>query len=115
MMVWIGILLGLYALLRGTSCAATRLFDRALYLRASLPWIIYAAGYAMVDLLLMGLTLRLMVPDGAIPWTSLLLRAPLSALLTAALAVPVLWAVQRLDSESPGEKAWTALSSRART
>jgi rod shape-determining protein MreD len=106
--------LGLYALLRGTACVVTRLVDRALYLRASLPWAIYVMAYAFVDAVLMSLTLRLLVPEGVIPWGTVLLHVPLAGFITAILAVPLLSATQRLEAEVQGEGAWTSLSTRAR-
>lgn len=105
---------GLYALLRGTACAATRLLDRALYLRSPLLWAVYVAGYALVDALLMGLTLRLFVPEGTLSWATILVRAPFSALLTAVVSVPLLSLIQRLDVDVQAESGWTSLSSRAR-
>ena len=106
--------LGLYALLRGTACVATRLVDRALYLRASLPWAIYVMAYAFVDAVLMSLTLRVLVPEGVIPWGTVLLHVPLAGFITAILAVPVLSVTLRLEAELQGEGAWTSLTPRAR-
>ncbi len=105
---------GLYAFLRGTACAATRLLDRALYLRAPLLWALYVACYALADALLMGLTLRVLVPEGTIAWATILLRVPVSALMSAVLSIPLLSLVQRLHAEPQGEGGWTSLTSRAR-
>ncbi len=107
--------LGLYAMLRGTACAATRLFDRALYLRGPLPWSIYVAVFVIVDQLEMAWVLRALAPEGALPWAVLLRSAPGSALPTALLAAPVLWAMRRVESETPRERGWASLASRART
>ncbi len=106
--------LGLYAFLRGSACAATRLLDRALYLRAPLLWALYVACYVLADALLMGLTLRVLVPDGTIAWATILLRVPVSALMSALLSLPLLSLVQRVDAEAQGEGGWTSLTSRAR-
>ena len=105
---------GLYAFLRGTACAATRLLDRALYLRAPLLWALYVACYALADALLMGLSLHVLVPEGTIPWVTILLRVPVSALMSAVLSMPLLSLVQRVDAEAQGEGGWTSLTSRAR-
>jgi rod shape-determining protein MreD len=107
--------LGLYALLRGTACAGTRLLDRALYLRAPLPWAVYVLGYSILDVLLLSFTLRLLVPEGAIAWWTILLRIPLSALITAVLSVPLLSLIQRLHVDARGEIGWASFTSRART
>jgi len=107
--------LGLYAFLRGTACAATRLFDRALYLRAPILWALFVVCYALADALLMGLTLRLLVPEGTIPWSTILLRIPVSALMSAVLSVPLLSVLQRIDAEVQGEGGWTSLTSRVRS
>ncbi len=105
---------GLYALLRGTACAATRIFDRALYLRAPLPWAIYVAGYTFLDGLLLGLTLRLLAPEATVAWVAILLEVPLTALLTALAAIPVLALVRRWEAETQRDGAWMSLTSRAR-
>jgi rod shape-determining protein MreD len=94
---------GLFALLRGTACALTRLFDRALYLRAPLPWAAYVCGYALFDGLLMALVFHLFAPEGALSLTTLLTRAPGQALATALLAAPLLSVFDRLDAQSERE------------
>lgn len=109
--------LGLYALLRGTACAASRLLDRALYLRAAGPWAIYVLGYAVVDALLMGVILRLFAPEAAISWGALVLRLPGMALTTAVLAAPLLGLFRWADSDparEPGFAVSALPGSRAR-
>lgn len=98
---------GLYALLRGTACALTRVLDRALYLRAAAPWAIFAAAYAMVDWLLLGAVLRFAAPEAAAPWGELWVRVPLAALLAAPLAAALLPLFRRLDSEAEGDAGFT--------
>ncbi len=102
---------GLYALLRGTAAAATRLLDRALYLRAALPWAIYVAGYAVFDWILLGGALRLFAPDASLTWSELALRVPGSAILTTLIAAPLLAVFMRLDFDPEGESAWPTLGS----
>ena len=95
--------LGLFALLRGTACAATRALDGALYLRAAAPWAVFVAAYAAVDLLLMGLCLYWFLPGSTLPWTTLLLRMP-GVAFTSALVAPVLFVLaRRLDGERARE------------
>ena len=65
---------GLFALLCGTACAATRLLDRALYLRAAGPWATYVGVYALLNFALCGFALRMFAPAAALPW-DLLARA----------------------------------------
>lgn len=87
---------GTYALLRGTACAATRLADRRFYLRASLPWGVWAAVYQGIDLLLLlGLTLLVLPEATAFHWTGLLARAPGVMMATGLVAVPVAVCLQR--------------------
>ena len=95
--------LGLFALLRGTACVATRLFDGALYLRAPGPWAIFVAAYAVADLALMGVCLHWFAPEAALPWADLVLRAPGTALASAIAAAPFLALFRRLDSEGGRE------------
>jgi len=102
--------LGLFALLCGTACAATRLFDKALYLRAAGPWAMYVAGYVVVNWVLLGLAQRLFAPEGASEWADLLLRAPGSAAATALAAAPLLSVFRRLLSESDREGTWPVLA-----
>lgn len=106
--------LGLFALLRGTACATTRLFDRALYLRATSPWTVYVLVYALVDGTLPGLILGFVVPEAAPSWTSVLLRIPGSAIVTAILAGPVLSIVRRLGADTEGETSWMSAGRRSR-
>jgi rod shape-determining protein MreD len=95
--------LGLFALLRGTACAATRALDGALYLRAPAPWAVFVAAYAAADLLLMGLCLYWFLPGSTLPWTALLLRMP-GVAFTSALVAPALFVLtRRLDSERARE------------
>ncbi len=92
--------LGLFALLRGTACVLTRFFDRALYLRAPAPWIAYVAGYTLLDGLLLGLTLRVFLPESAIGWGTILSRLPGGIALTALVAAPLLLLFLRLDLDT---------------
>jgi rod shape-determining protein MreD len=102
--------LGLFALLCGTACAATRLLDRALYLRAAVPWATYVGCYVVANWALLGAAQRLFAPAGASNWTDLLLRAPGTALATALAAAPLLSVFRRLLSESDREGAWPVLA-----
>lgn len=106
--------LGLYALLRVTACVVTRAFDGALYLRAPAPWAIFVAGYALVDVVLMALCLHWFVGETGLGWSALLVRTPGSALATALVSAPVLWAFRRLDVESGRDPGWGVLASGTR-
>jgi len=103
---------GLYALLRGTACAATRLFDRALYLRSGGPWVLYVGAYVFVDGMLLGLLLRVFAPDVAIPFGQILWRTPLVAIMTALCAAPILGWIRRFDAVGGHETGWGLLGSR---
>ena len=110
--------LGLFALLCGTACAATRLFDKALYLRAAGPWATYVGVYVLVNWLLLGSAQRLVAASSVSEWSDLLLRAPGTALATALAAAPLLSVFRRLLSESERDGAWPVLAthgSRGRT
>ena len=98
--------LGLFALLRGTACAATRMLDGALYLRAPAPWAVFVAGYAVADTLAMGLCLQWFAPDAALAWGTLAARIPGVALVTAIVAAPLLGLFRRLDPEPGREGAF---------
>ena len=102
---------GLFALLCGTACAVTRGVDRALYLRAPVPWAASVAGYTLVDGLLLGLTLRVLLPESALGWWALLSRLPGEVLLTALAAGPFLILFLRLDvdAEPDGRRAGLGL------
>ncbi len=102
--------LGLYSLLCGTACAATRLFDKALYLRAAGPWATYVGVYVVVDWVLLGVAQRLFAPEGVSGWTELLVRAPGTAVATAVVAAPLLSVFRRLLSESESDGAWPVLA-----
>jgi len=105
-----GALPGLYAFLRGTACAATRLFDRALYLRAPVPWAIYVLAYTVIDALLMCAVVGFFVPGSTLTWESILTSLPGMAIFTALLAAPLLGVFQRLDPESSPQAAWGLLA-----
>ena len=92
--------LGLFALLRGTACALTRIFDRALYLRAPVPWTAYVAGYTLLDGCLLGLALRVFLPESALGWGTILSRLPGEIVLTALVAAPLLLLFLRLDVDT---------------
>ncbi len=102
--------LGLYSLLCGTACAATRLFDKALYLRAAGPWAIYVGVYVVANWILLGVAQRLFAPDAISDWAGLVLRAPGTALATALAAAPLLSVFRRLLSETDSEAAWPVLA-----
>ncbi len=96
---------GLFALLRGTACAATRAFDRALYLRAPAPWIAYVTGYTIADGLLMGLALRIILPESALGWWTVVSRLPGGLVANAIIAAPLLLLFLRLDGDAePGTR-----------
>jgi rod shape-determining protein MreD len=101
--------LGLHALLRGTACAATRAFDRSLYLRAPLPWATFVLGYALVDALGVALVLRVASPEAELSWLEVVTRAPGGALLTAIAAAPLLGLVQRISSDAGRDEGRTLL------
>lgn len=103
---------GLYALLRGTACGLTRIFDRALYLRGGMPWVLYVAGYAVVDAILLGMVTNAWPTTGEIDWTDILHRTPGIALATAACAGPLLRVFRRLDATGGSETGWGLLGSR---
>jgi len=104
---------GLYALLRGTACAATRLVDRALFLRAALPWLLFAGVYAIVDGLLLGGLMRLFAPASALGWLDVVARQFGNAVATAVVALPVLYAVTRADGESDADGTVPLMGSRS--
>ncbi len=104
--------LGLFSLLRGTACAATRAFDRALYLRAAGPWAIYVFGYSIADALLLGVCLRSFAPETALGWSQILLQAPGAALATALVAAPLLGVFRLLDADAGREAGWTLVTPR---
>lgn len=104
--------LGLFALLRGTACAATRVAGQALYLRATLPWALYVLAYAIADALLLGACLRWFAEDASLLWGTLLWRAPGTALATALLAAPLLAVFCRLDADPGREAGFTFLEPR---
>lgn len=102
--------LGLYSLLCGTACAATRLFDKALYLRAAGPWATYVGVYAVGNWVLLGVAQRLFAPEAVSDWLDLLIRAPGTAVATALAAAPLLSVFRRLLSEADSEAAWPVLA-----
>src|SRR5215471_5503325 len=104
---------GLFALLCGTACAATRLLDRALYLRAAAPWATYVGIYALVNYALCGLALKSFAPAAALPWDVLAVRAPGSAILTALCAAPLLGLFRRLLVEADRDGSWPVLATQS--
>jgi len=104
---------GLYALLRGTACAATRLFDHALYLRSGGPWVLYVGAYVVLDGILLGLLLHWFAPESVVSWSDVLGRTPFVAILTAACASPILRWLRRFDAVGGHETGWGLLGSRA--
>jgi rod shape-determining protein MreD len=103
--------LGLFALLCGTACAATRLLDKALYLRAAVPWATYVCVYAIANWVLLGVVQRMFTPEVAPDWASLLIRVPGTAVATAIAAAPLLGVFRRLLSETDRDASWPALAS----
>ncbi len=99
---------GLHALLRGTACGATRLWDRVLYLRAPAPWALYVGCYALFDVILMAIVLRLTQGEVAISWMQLAIRAPLSALLTSLAAAPLFAPFRRLSPDAETDEVLLA-------
>jgi rod shape-determining protein MreD len=93
---------GLHALACGTACAATRLSDRALYLRAPGPWGLYAAGYTLAHVALLAVLLRA-VGTGSMAPLDLLARAPGAAIATGLVSALLLPLFQRLDG-GPGRE-----------
>ena len=91
---------GLFALLRGTACAATRAFDRALYLRAPAPWVAYVVGYTIADGLLMGLAVWIFLPESALGWWTIVSRLPGGLVANAIIAAPLLLLFLRLDGDA---------------
>lgn len=89
---------GMFALLRGTACALTRAFDRALYLRAPAPWAAYVGGYVLLDAVLMWLALRLVVPENALGIWPILSRLPGELVLSVLASGPLLVLFLRLDA-----------------
>jgi rod shape-determining protein MreD len=86
---------GTYALLRGTACAATRLADRTLYLRAPLPWGVYSAAYQGVDFVLLGAISALLLPEAGGDWGRLVVQAPGAMVATGLTAIPMAALLQR--------------------
>ncbi len=100
--------LGLHALLCGTACAATRIFDQSLYLRASLPWALFVAGYATADAFALAAVLRWATGGLGIPWLDVFARAPGSAVGTAIVSIPLFVLLQRV-SDGGGREEGLAL------
>ncbi|HTO55717.1 MAG TPA: rod shape-determining protein MreD [Myxococcota bacterium] len=101
---------GLFALLCGTACAATRLLDRALYLRAAAPWAGYVAIYTLANFALVGAAQRMFAPGSEIAWSDLLARAPGAAITTALCAAPLLHIFRRLLVEADRDGSWPVLA-----
>jgi rod shape-determining protein MreD len=105
---------GFWALLRGTACVATRLFDQALYLRAPVPWAVYATGWALVDWALQGLVLHTLVPEVSLSWGDILRHAPLSAAATGVCAGLLMSVFRRIDADADRDGNWGLLARSAR-
>jgi rod shape-determining protein MreD len=105
---------GLYALLRGSGCAFTRMASGALYLRASSPWALYVFGYVLLDQVLLGAITHGLKPEVAPTWQDLLWPAPLMALLTSAVAWPLYPLIERLDSSGSYDQGWSTLRLKGR-
>jgi rod shape-determining protein MreD len=104
---------GLFALLCGTACAATRLLDRALYLRAAAPWAAYVGVYTLANFALFGAAERMFAPDSVIAWSELLVRAPGAAITTALCAAPLLHVFRRLLVEADRDGSWPSLATQS--
>jgi rod shape-determining protein MreD len=102
---------GLWALLRGTACVATRLFDRALYLRAPVPWAVYATGWAFADWTLQAVVVHNLVPDVSLPWNEVLRLAPVCSVVTGVCAGLLMGAFRRIDAEADRDGDWSLLAS----
>jgi rod shape-determining protein MreD len=100
---------GYWALLRGTACLATRLFDQALYLRAPVPWGVYAIGWALADWTLQALVMRAFVPSVPLAWSDVLRHAPLSAAATGLCAALLLGVFRRFDADPERDGPWGLL------
>ena len=96
---------GLHALLSGTACAAARMVDGALFLRAPAPWVLFAALYSVIDTALLAGVLALAIPEAAPGWAAVLVRVPGAAIMNAILAPGVVALVRRADGDSEGEGA----------
>lgn len=103
---------GLNALLYGTACALTRLFDRALYLRAGGPWSLYVAGYVVLHMVLRVLIEGTFTPEAAPTWTEAAWRIPGVSVVTALCAGPLLKVFRKLDPASGSETGWGLLHQR---
>jgi cell shape-determining protein MreD len=105
---------GTFALLRGTACALTRFADRALYLRAPVPWAIYAAFYQAVDVGLLALVTWLILDQPAVGSEGLVVRIPGTMVATGLVAIPVAAALQRwgLADPDPSTTGWAPGRSR---
>ena len=103
---------GLNALLYGTACALTRLFDRALYLRAGGPWSLYVAGYVVIHMVLRVLIEGTFMPEAAPTWAEVAWRIPGVAVLTAICAGPLLRVFRKLDPGVGSETGWGLLHQR---
>lgn len=101
---------GLFALLCGTACAATRLLDRALYLRAAAPWGVYVGVYTLANFAFFGAAQRMFAPESLFEWSELLIRAPGAALTTALCAAPLLHVFRRLLAEADRDGSWPVLA-----
>jgi rod shape-determining protein MreD len=101
---------GLFALLCGTACAATRLLDRALYLRAAAPWAGYVGVYTLANFAFFGAAQRMFAPDSVLEWSELLIRAPGAAVMTALCAAPLLHVFRRLLVEADRDGSWPVLA-----
>jgi rod shape-determining protein MreD len=105
---------GLYALLRGSACAFTRMASGALYLRAASPWALYVLGYAVLDQFLLGAVTHALKPEVAPAWQDLLWPTPVLALVTALVAWPLYPLLEKLDSSGSYDQGWSTLRLKGR-
>ncbi len=102
--------LGLHALLRGTACVATRFADRALYLRAPLPWAIYAGAYVVLDAALLVGLMGAFSAKAGVDLASVALHVPGAALAMALVAVPLYLWMERIGGGLEAERAFPSVA-----
>ena len=102
--------LGLHALLRGTACVATRFADRALYLRAPLPWAIYACAYVVLDAALLVGLMRAFSAEAGVALAAVALYVPGAALAMALVAAPLYLWMERIGGGLDAEAGWRSVS-----
>lgn len=102
--------LGLHSLLRGTACLATRFADRALYLRAPLPWAIYVGAYVVLDAALLVGLMRAFSAGPGVGLAAVAPYVPGAAVVTALLAAPLYLWMERIGGGLDAEGALPSLT-----